>query len=79
MSKEIKQEVEFNRPAKYQFIEVLGKGSCGETVRLRDEGMAKDFVAKKYNPIVSEASEKSLFTTAISSMSSSFALIVGPG
>lgn len=57
----IPKQIEFNRPAKYTAIEVLGSGACGETVRIRDEGMACDFVAKKYKPIISESEQPELF------------------
>ncbi|WP_170429270.1 serine/threonine protein kinase [Ruegeria arenilitoris] len=56
------KKIEFNRPAKYTLLDVLGNGACGETVRLRDEGMDADFVAKKYLPIISENQDPALFS-----------------
>ena len=56
------KKIEFNRPAKFTVIKVLGKGACGETVLIRDEGMDADFVAKKYCPIVSEDQNKEFFS-----------------
>ncbi len=53
--------IEFNRPAKFTLLEVLGSGACGETVHIRDEGMDADFVAKKYLPIISEEENPGLF------------------
>jgi serine/threonine-protein kinase len=41
-------------------IKGLGKGACGETVLLRDETIAKNFVCKKYQPY-SEAVRATLF------------------
>lgn len=55
------RDIEFNRPAKYQFREVLGSGACGETVLLFDEAMGADFVAKKYSPIVEAEQNQSLY------------------
>ncbi|MBF9051701.1 protein kinase [Roseobacter sp. HKCCD9010] len=55
------REVEFNRPAKFRIVEELGAGACGVTVRLRDDGMDAEFVAKKYQPIVSRQENKELF------------------
>lgn len=57
----IPEKIEFNRPAKYQRIDVLGSGACGETVRIRDEGMDAEFVAKKYCPVISKDDEPDLF------------------
>lgn len=57
----VPMEVEFNRPAKYTRMEVLGAGACGETVRIRDEAMDAEFVAKKYCPVVSESDDANTF------------------
>jgi serine/threonine-protein kinase len=54
-------QIEFNRPAKYRIVKVLGRGACGETVQIRDDDMGCDFVAKKYQPVVSESANPSLF------------------
>ena len=53
--------IEFNRPKKYRFIEILGRGACGETAHLHDEDMNVDVVAKKYCPQVSKESQPQLF------------------
>jgi serine/threonine-protein kinase len=59
-------QIEFNRPAKYTVIEQLGEGACGRTVKIRDEDMNCDFVAKKYSPIVSPIDEPKLFDELLS-------------
>ncbi|WP_165352731.1 protein kinase [Loktanella sp. IMCC34160] len=46
---------------KYKVVRKLGEGACGETIQLRDESMAADFVAKKYSPLISEDDDKELF------------------
>lgn len=53
--------IEFNRPSKYTLLSYLGRGACGHTVHLRDEGMACEFVAKKYQPIISEDEDPVMF------------------
>lgn len=55
------KQIEFNRPTKYDVINVLGRGACGETVHIRDEGMDADFVVKKYAPFISEEKNEQLF------------------
>jgi len=55
------KQIEFNRPAKYKVVKVLGRGACGETVQIRDDDMGCDFVAKKYHPIVSKDEEPGIF------------------
>lgn len=55
------KEIEFNRPSKYTVVEILGRGACGETVHVRDEGMDADFVVKKYCPLISEGDNEGLF------------------
>ncbi len=57
----IPETIEFNRPTKYKRMELLGSGACGETVRIRDEGMDADFVVKKYLPTISETENPGLF------------------
>jgi len=58
----IPEQIEFNRPAKYKYVQILGNGACGETIHIRDEGMACDFVVKKYRPIFLEAENFDLFS-----------------
>ena len=53
-------EIEFNRPSKYRTVEILGNGACGETVRIRDDDMECDFVAKKYKPYFEEKDDPEL-------------------
>ncbi|MBL6927723.1 MAG: protein kinase [Rhodospirillales bacterium] len=55
------EQIEFDRPAKYKVVKVLGRGACGETVQIRDHDMGCDFVAKKYHPFVSEDDVPSIF------------------
>ncbi|MBD1549763.1 protein kinase domain-containing protein [Roseibium aggregatum] len=57
----IPEEIEFNRPAKFTYVNTLGSGACGETIHVRDEGMACDFVVKKYKPIVQDTEDPELF------------------
>lgn len=56
------KQIEFNRPAKYRFVKVLGRGACGETVQIRDEDMECDFVAKKYHPLLIEDDNPVLYS-----------------
>lgn len=57
----VPKQIEFNRPKKYTYIEELGSGACGQTIRVRDEAMACDFVIKKYKPIVSKDSNPDFY------------------
>lgn len=52
--------VQFLRKRDYVFVKVLGQGACGQTVLLRDEVIASDFVCKKYVPF-SESHRQELF------------------
>ena len=54
-------EVIFDRPKKYALIGELGSGACGRTVRIRDEEMQFDLVAKKYSPQVSKTDHPTFF------------------
>lgn len=60
------KQIEFNRPTKYKFIEELGAGACGKTVRLRDTDMDLEFVAKKYRPFFEEAEDVDLYDDLLS-------------
>ncbi|MEZ5985439.1 MAG: serine/threonine-protein kinase [Hyphomonas sp.] len=64
-TKTIHKEIEFNRPKKYQVLEVLGRGACGETLRLHDVDMGIDVVVKKYCPVVSKDAEPDQFRELI--------------
>lgn len=55
------KQIEFNRPTKFTFVEELGSGACGKTVRLLDTDMNAEFVAKKYAPNFAEEENSELF------------------
>lgn len=63
--KPISKEIEFNRPKKYRVVDVLGRGACGETLRLHDDDMDVDVVVKKYSPIISKESAPQQFQELI--------------
>ena len=63
--KKLPSEIEFNRPKKYKTIGVLGSGSCGETVHIRDTDMGVDLVVKKYLPEFEKGDEPDLFEELI--------------
>lgn len=52
--------MQFLRKRDYVFVKVLGQGACGQTVLLRDEVIASEFVCKKYVPF-SESHRQELF------------------
>lgn len=58
----VPNQIEFNRPTKFKYVSTLGSGACGVTIQVRDEGMACDFVVKKYKPIVSPDENPKLFS-----------------
>lgn len=49
--KTIPDEIVFNRPKKFKYVEELGSGACGRTILIRDEDMGINLVAKKYSPL----------------------------
>jgi serine/threonine-protein kinase len=57
----VPEKIEFNRPAKFTYIRTLGNGACGETIHVRDEDMACEFVVKKYKPIISVEDDPEFF------------------
>jgi eukaryotic-like serine/threonine-protein kinase len=57
MSKKI---IHFVRQRDYEFVEELGRGSCGETILLYDDIIRESFVCKKYAPL-DDQDKKELF------------------
>jgi serine/threonine-protein kinase len=57
----IAKTIEFLRSKKFEFRSKIGEGACGETIRIYDNEIDCDFVAKKYSPIVSKTEQPELF------------------
>lgn len=61
----VPDQIEFDRPKKYETVEVLGRGACGQTVHIRDSDMDVNLVVKKYCPIVSKSAQPKFFQELI--------------
>ena len=49
-----KDIVKFIKSKDFKFVEELGRGACGKTVKLYDEVIDEYFVCKKYEPYFEE-------------------------
>ena len=56
--------IKFVKSKDFKFIEELGSGACGKTIKLYDEVINETFVCKKYEPY-SESVRKELFDNFI--------------
>lgn len=50
--------IKFLKSKDFKFIEELGRGACGKTVKLYDEAINETFVCKKYEPYYEEHKEE---------------------
>ena len=58
---QIGEDVEFNRPKKFKFLERIGSGACGETALLFDTDLGIKIVSKKFRPFLEKDSNVDLF------------------
>ena len=56
--------IKFLKSKDYVFLDELGKGACGRTVKLKDEVIDEVFVCKKYEPF-DDALKDELFSKFI--------------
>jgi len=57
----VPSKIKFDRPAQYTYVSTIGEGACGETIRVRDEGIDCDLVIKKFRPFFKEKDDPTLF------------------
>ena len=55
--------IKFLKSKDYVFLDELGKGACGRTVKLKDEVIDEVFVCKKYEPFDDALKDCLLYTS----------------